>query len=156
MAVAKTFEIAPFAETTVQVVEEVFMTMLSSDVHESSEHDAGHSADVTAAIFFNGEWKGATYIECTREQAMMFAERLMDITRPAEIDSDTRDALGELVNMIGGNLKAALPKGVSLSLPCVLEGKGHSFHVCKVNESFRIPFSGPFGTFSVNVCTYVK
>jgi chemotaxis protein CheX len=153
---AKTFEIAPFAETTVQVVEEVFMTMLSSEVHQSSPGESTHAAEVTAAIFFNGEWKGATYLECSREQATLFAERLMGIARPLDIDGDTRDALGELVNMIGGNLKAALPKGVSLSLPCVLEGKGHTFHVCKINESFRILFDGGFGTFSVNVCTYVK
>jgi chemotaxis protein CheX len=153
----KTFEIEPYAETTRQVVEEVFRTMLSADVHESSAGNyAGGPTDVTAAIFFSGEWKGATYIECTREQAMAFTQQLMDIPPQATIDSDTRDALGELVNMIGGNLKSALPKGVSLSLPCVMEGQGHSFHVCKVNETFRIGFGGAFGSFWVTVCTYVK
>ena len=64
--------------------------------------------------------------------------------------------MGELANMIGGNLKSVLPKGVTLSLPCVMEGKNYSFHVCKVNESFKIAFGGAHGTFWVTIFTYVK
>jgi chemotaxis protein CheX len=153
----KTFDISPYAETTSQVVQEVFKTMLYSEVREvASESCQKRPIDVTAAIFFNGEWKGATYVECAEGQATLFAQQLMNIPRPTEIDDDTRDALGELVNMIGGNLKSALPKGVSLSLPCVMEGEKHTFHVCKVNKSFQIAFAGECGTFWVTMCTYVK
>ncbi|MCU0705946.1 MAG: chemotaxis protein CheX, partial [Fimbriiglobus sp.] len=39
---------------------------------------------------------------------------------PAEL----ADALGELANMVGGNLKALLPDGCRLSLPSVEPGAG--------------------------------
>jgi chemotaxis protein CheX len=155
--VIKTFEIAPHADTAIQVVQDVFKTMLYSDVRESSSEDYNRrSTGVTAAIFFNGEWRGATYIECSEQQALCFTQQLMGIPSPTEIDSDVGDAMGELVNMVGGNLKSALPRGVSLSLPCVLKGKDHNFHVCKVNESFRIAFAGEYGTFWITICTYVR
>ncbi len=151
-----TFDISPYAETTTQVVQDVFKTMLYSDVQEASSDDYNkRSIDLTAAIFFNGEWKGGAYVECSEQQATLFTQQLMSIGRPQEIDDDTRDAMGELVNMIGGNLKPVLPKGVSLSLPFVMEGKNHSLHICKVNESFRIAFRGDCGVFWVTLFTYV-
>lgn len=120
----KTFDIAPYADTAIQVVQDVFKTMLYSDVRESSAEDYNkRSTEVTAAIFFNGDWRGATYIECSEKQALRFTQQLMDVPYPTEIDSDVGDAMGELVNMVGGNLKSALPRGVSLASLC-LQGQG--------------------------------
>jgi len=41
-------------------------------------------------------------------------------------DEDVRDALGELANMLAGNLKSVLPSGVVLSMPSVIEGSDYS------------------------------
>ena len=40
--------------------------------------------------------------------------------------SDSQDAVGELANMTGGNVKALLPMTCRLSLPRVVEGTGHT------------------------------
>lgn len=43
---------------------------------------------------------------------------------PALDDEDIADALGELANVLGGNLKALLPEGSTLSLPSVAPSAG--------------------------------
>ena len=48
--------------------------------------------------------------------------------------ADLHDALGELTNMTGGNLKALLPEPCTLGLPVVVEG---------VDYRFRLPGSAP-------------
>ena len=40
-----------------------------------------------------------------------------------------QDAMGELTNMTGGNVKALLPEGCRLSLPTVVEGSAYTARV---------------------------
>ena len=40
-------------------------------------------------------------------------------------DEDLRDALGELTNMVGGNIKTLLPGSEFISLPTVIEGSDY-------------------------------
>lgn len=56
-------------------------------------------------------------IECSESFARWAASRMFD----AEVSSrqDVGDALGELTNMVGGNLKALLPGPNRLSIPDV-------------------------------------
>ena len=61
------------------------------------------------------------------------------------------DALGEFANMIGGNLKSVLPRGVSLSMPSVVEGSHYSLHVHRAKTNKRLAFDGPDGPFWVTL-----
>jgi len=63
---------------------------------------------VTACVFLEGDWNGAVTLECTRDQACEFAGRFLQMDPPDTMDDDVRDALGELANMIGGNIKSAM------------------------------------------------
>jgi chemotaxis protein CheX len=53
---------------------------------------------------------------------------------------DMQDALAELVNMIGGNIKALLPDGCFLSLPAVVEGGDYSARVPGTRLASRVEF----------------
>jgi chemotaxis protein CheX len=66
-------------------------------------------------------------------------------------EDDVRDVLGELANMVAGNLKSLLPKGVDLSIPTVVEGRDYSLHVCGGNIVERSIFTGSAGDFCVTV-----
>lgn len=57
-----------------------------------------------------------------------------------------RDVLGELANIIGGNLKSALAQGLHLSIPAVLDG---SLPVAMVGE--RLEFECAHGPLWVAV-----
>jgi chemotaxis protein CheX len=52
-------------------------------------------------------------------------ELAADEISPSEIS----DALGEIANMMGGNVKALLPGPATLSLPSVTEGSDYSITV---------------------------
>ena len=140
------FEVATYNTTAVQIVQDVFKTMLSYGIRESSDDYAQQKTDiVTSAIFFAGAWQGAVIVECNEKQCLLFTERLMGIPQPVRMDDDARDAMGEVVNMIGGNLKSVLPPGVSLSMPSVLEGPNYAYRICGLNQTARWAFRGEAG-----------
>lgn len=75
-----------------------------------------------ASIEITGAWSGRVSLELTAASAEA-AARLM-IGRPVVSATDVVDAVGELVNMIGGNLKGLVPAPSALGLPHVSKGTG--------------------------------
>ena len=99
-----------------QVVEQVWEAVLGWEVVET---DAPTPAGLTGHVPINGDWQGAVVLRCDpelarRAAAAMFGRDAADVT-PAEID----DALGELANIVGGNLRPLLPPINRLGLPSV-------------------------------------
>ena len=67
------------------------------------------------------------------------------------LDGDVRDVMGELANMVAGNLKSLLPRGVDLSMPSVIEGSDYSLHICGVGAVERMSFSSAPGDFRITL-----
>lgn len=145
------FEASTWQVASAQIVHDVFGTMLDYQVGKSADSYEPGANMVTAVVFFAGAWKGATVLECSQEQAFIFAGTLMGITHPTQMDNDVRDSLGELVNMIGGNLKSILPSGVGLSMPSVLDGSDYAYKICGRNLTERLSFRGELGPFWVTL-----
>jgi chemotaxis protein CheX len=150
------FETSTYEGMTSQIVCDVFRTMLDYEIRESQEDYSRRSNVVTAAIFFAGAWRGAVVLECCELQACFYSQRLMGIPTPERMDDDVRDAMGELVNMVGGNLKSVLPPGVSLSMPSVLEGPDYAYKICGSNLSQRFSFRGEGGPLWVTLVQVVE
>jgi len=128
------------------IVQNVFMTMLGAAVEPVPETELAVESPLTAAIHYVGAWKGALILECSAAQATRWAAQLMPITPPISLE-DARDGLGELTNMISGNLKPLLPPGVGLSIPSVIDGAGHKLHLPGAEPRGSLTFcdeSGPF------------
>ena len=152
-----TFPLNVYREDLAQVVESVFETMLNIELAPGSESWRPAANMLTAAVYFAGEWKGVVLLECTRDQARIFATRLIAVEPFGVIpDDDGRDALGELANMLAGSLKSVLPHGVGLSMPSVVEGADYSLRVCGGNLSERAAFSSEAGTFWVTMIEVVQ
>jgi CheY-specific phosphatase CheX len=145
------FETSTYEAMTTQIVCDVFDTMLQYPIAECEEDYSNRSTVITAAIFFAGLWKGAAILECSEAEACFFCNRLMGIPQPAHIDDDVCDAMGELANMIGGNLKSVLPPGVSLSMPSVVEGSAYAYRICGSNQTSRFAFRGAAGVLWVTL-----
>ena len=143
--------IVAYRENVVQVVGMVFQTMLGLEIGPYAGPRSGHPNMVTAAVYFAGEWYGAILLECTRKQACDFARLLMSIEPPETVNDDVRDALGELANMLAGNLKSVLPPGVVLSMPSVIEGSDYSLQICGRRAIERVPFTSAQGIFGVTL-----
>jgi chemotaxis protein CheX len=143
-----TFE--AYSEQAVQLFCEVFRTMLHMEVYPCSEPvNPAPEPIVTSAVYFAGSWKGAALLECNLDLAIVFTERLMSGCHPTSFDDDVRDCVGELANMLGGNIKALLPSGAELSIPTVIEGRNYSVRLCGNNSFVRLPFVCEAGTFVV-------
>jgi chemotaxis protein CheX len=134
-----------------RIVEDVFCTMLGLQVISSPEAGSPARDSLTGAVHFAGAWKGAVLLQCSPRQALAFTARLMPGREPRQIDEDVRDTLGELANMVGGNLKSVLHPGVALSMPSVVEGSDYALHICGGNAAMKSTFSSDLGVFWVTV-----
>ena len=143
-------------EELIQIVESVFASMLSLEIFQSAAPWFPSGDRLTAAVQLAGEWQGAVLIECDRSQACIFAGRYLSIDPPAAVDDVVRDFLGELANMIGGNLKSVLGMGIQLSMPAVVNGSDYFLRVCGAEVRERLAFQSSEGTFWVTVLTTRK
>ena len=134
-----------------QIVEYVFRTMVCLEVSESNQPWIPGGDRMTATIHLAGDWKGALALECGRKEACAFAARFLSMNPPEIVDDVVRDVLGELSNMIGGNLKCVLAGGLKLSMPSVVDGADHSLRVCRAGIRERLVFECVEGIFSVAV-----
>lgn len=134
-----------------RIVQDVLYTMTQYPVTPSDQNYREGHDHTTCAVYFAGVWSGAVLIECPHSMSFEFTARLMRIPKPIQFDNDVYDALGELANMIGGNLKSVLPRGVSLSMPSVVEGSNYSMRVCGANRNKQMAFEGPDGPFWVTL-----
>lgn len=135
-----------------QIVESVFAAMLGLEVSESGTPWFPGGDRLTSVLHLAGDWNGAVLLECDRRQACRFAGRFLSIDPPEMLDDVVRDVLGELANIIGGNLKCVLTRGViRLSMPSVVDGSQYSLRVCGAEVRESIPFQCADGTFWVTV-----
>lgn len=145
------FEVDAYQTEIARIVEDVFRTMLRLETGLAPMPETAGPGSLTAAVQFVGEWMGAVLLQCTARQACQLASRLMPGLQPTRVDEDVRDALGEIANMVGGNLKPMLPPGVALSMPSVVEGNDYALHICGGNTTKTWSFSSDLGIFSVTL-----
>src|SRR4051794_26328416 len=85
----------------------------------------GNPAEVTASVSIAGEWDGVVVISMSAKSAQDVGSALLQL-EPGDLEvADLDDAVGELANIIGGNVKSVLPGPSSLSLPVVAHGSAN-------------------------------
>ena len=87
-----------------------------------------------------GPWTGTVVLTTARETAADLTRALLGDHAPAELDGeDIADAFGEIANVVGGNVKAALPGPSALSLPDVGEAPAvrNPADLCRVDVLWR-------------------
>ena len=112
-----------FEHRIMEVAANVWNTILGRALFQS---DAGtgeaSGTQLSARVDIRGAWNGSIYLTCTEELARVSAACMFTVP-PEELEKDDiPDALGELVNIVAGNLKAMLPAPAELSLPQVSDG----------------------------------
>lgn len=74
---------------------------------------------VVGRVEITGGWEGAVTIDCDAELAADVAAAMFGLENGDAAPDEIRDALGELANMAGGNIKSLLPAPSQLGLPTV-------------------------------------
>ena len=139
------------ADLVTEIVQSIFSTMIGLDVSVSDTPWSSKGDRLTSTVYLEGDWNGAVSFECSGEHACQIAGHFMAAEPPAAVDDDVRDVLGELANMIGGNVKSVIATDVRLSLPSVIDGSNYELHVCGSDTSEKMAFQFPGGVFWVSV-----
>ena len=120
------------ADQITQIAQEVWESLLSMTL---LPHPLGPDApalqgeSMTGCVHVSGEWNGSVFLQCDVAVAAALAE-VMFVADPGSLAEDeVSDALGELTNMVGGNVKSLLPAPSSLSVPTIAVGQACSVRV---------------------------
>lgn len=105
-------------------------TAICANLELEHEHPlpdpAGPASAVTALIAFDGAYQGMVWAHCSEPLAVRMAAGMRcDVSDG--IDEGVCDAMGEMVNILGGEVKLFLSPGgrdVALSLPAAFHGNG--------------------------------
>ncbi len=146
------FSLDTYKEDLGRIAHGIFDTMLGIELQPAKEEWRPARDRLTGAVYLAGAWRGAVLLECDHGQACHFASRLMTLPVPEEVNDDVRDTMGELANMLGGNLKSVLPHGVVLSMPSVVEGSDYSLRLCGGKAVIeRAAYRTPDGVFWITL-----
>ena len=82
--------------------------------------DEAQPSEVHASVSITGSWTGHIVYASSTTAARRAAAAFLAVEPEDVSQDDVSDVLGELANIVGGNVKAMLPPGALLSLPQVV------------------------------------
>lgn len=143
-------------EKIVASAREIFSSMIMMEIEVTDKvNREDHSLEnsISGIIGLAGMRKGVLAIHLPYTVAMAITGNFlgMEVT---EINEDVEDAVGELANMLGGNIKTILSekgRDIELSMPSTITGIHYDFQTTKDAERHVIPFACEAGTFSVEL-----
>ncbi len=96
---------------------------------------------VEGHVHIVGAWTGTLVLQCSASAAKRAAEAFFQTPAAEQTPQDAEDAVGELTNMIGGNLKSLVAEqGCALSLPTVIAGRDFSVRMPRTRTVTRQTF----------------
>jgi len=148
-----------FAEIREKLIEatiEIFTGMVMMDISsvgEPMERTKIFKKSITGMVGLAGTHKGVLAVHFPNEVALAVTSNFlgMDVE---EVNEDVQDAIGEIANMLGGNLKTILSdrgRDIQLSLPSTIFGDEYTFSSQAESDRATLPFHSPSGIFLVEV-----
>jgi chemotaxis protein CheX len=133
---------------------ELFTTMIGIDVSSSDTTDDQSiiRKDITGMIGIVGEYKGIVTVYFPEAVAFKVVAAMMGM-EITELDSDAKDALGEITNIIVGGAKNFMYEAgfkCEISTPTVVVGKNYHVYCGSGVKKTIIPFSTPHGPFFID------
>jgi chemotaxis protein CheX len=105
-----------------EMVEQVWMSYLDPEGISPliPTYDENQPSEVHSSVSITGSWTGHVVYACSTVAARRAAAAFLAMEPDEVSPEDLSDVLGELANIVGGNVKAMLPSGCFLSLPQVM------------------------------------
>ena len=127
-------EMAPTVKDLLVIMEQVWLSYMDPEGIDPliPVDDEPVASEIHAWVAITGPWEGNVLVTCTWAQARNVAAAFLAMEVDEVPDEDVADVVGEMANIVGGNVKSMLPPGCALSTPYFVgEGEG--------------PFAGPDG-----------
>jgi len=144
-----------------QATEAVFSTMLNLHV---SPKDACEQVDppplngVMAVLGFTGEWVGTGMFYCQEKLACRLSSTML-ATQIGEITNEVLDGMGELANVVLGNVKDHLHPvagELAMSIPTVVYGRNFQTRTTGNRNWLIAAFAVEEDTFEIRLCLAPK
>jgi chemotaxis protein CheX len=130
----------------------VFETVLKSGVKRvDSPGTLGSGKYVAAKVEVIGSWNGSVMVGCTHTLARRTAGKMFDMPAEAITMEELRDAVGEIANIIGGNVKTLIAGKARLSLPSVTEVDDKSVFEASEKDRMNVWFESEGERFVVQL-----
>lgn len=108
----------------VEIVNEVWDAYLQQPEAQLTDHEpALDIRPITAAVSITGAWEGHVRVLVPTAAAHDITGLMLAMEPDEVTDRDVTDAMGELINVVGGNLKNRGTQPAKLGLPVVATGK---------------------------------
>lgn len=141
------------AEQIAEITRDVWGSFLSMDLAPVLGGDGEPlvGQTLTGVVHISGDWQGTVFVETTAEHARAGAEAMFAADPGTLSPDEVSDALGELTNMVGGNIKGLLPAPNKLSLPSVAGGEHYTLRVPGAVLVERVVLQGPAGPVRISL-----
>lgn len=140
----------PYLNELEQVVQMVFGTMANTEALLTEAELPAAEEQLSGEVTIAGSWRGAVSLQLPRDVARPVAAEFLGVPLESVSDVDLIEVVGELTNMIGGNLKSLLPQPCTLSIPRVASANPQAVPT-EGGEGAPLVFATPFGPFQVAV-----
>jgi CheY-specific phosphatase CheX len=118
----------------------IWATLFELPLEDGDSAQLGPESTVTSCVQIDGAWHGAVVLQCPLTLARTLTAAMFQADTAPELD-EVHDALGELTNMLGGNVKALLPGPSRISLPAVAVGSDYHMSVVGTNAVTSLSFT---------------
>jgi chemotaxis protein CheX len=120
-----------YVQPFIDVCINTFKTFCKTDVISGraffeDKDNYGNIWDISGIIGLTGEAQGAVAISLTEDAALKITKILTGKDHTS-IDENVTDAVGEIINIIAGNVKKNLEEifRLKISIPSIIKGKSH-------------------------------
>jgi len=125
-------EIFDFEPELTEITERVWSSLVEVPLLPRQPGQPGPTAGTrtfTGCVQITGAWEGAVTVHCSEQLAKILTASMFMVDPQDTTAEEVGDALGELANMVGGNVKALLPEPCRISLPAVADGMDYRLSV---------------------------
>lgn len=132
---------AAVGDEIVKGARDVFSTMLMVELESEAtllNQRLALQSNLSSMIGLGGGIRGVLAVHCPASVAKAITSTFlgMDVE---ELDEDVKDAIGEIANMVAGNLKVSLAEnGVAIELAIPTSVVGESFNITGVAKAQRV------------------
>jgi len=144
------------ADIIAESTKEIFSSMVMMEVTEGAPKAnivTRLTNSISGTVGLGGSYKGMIAIHIPEPVALAITTNFLGL-EVESIDDDVQDAVGELANMLAGNVKAALSEGgsdIKLSLPSTVFGDEYTFQCMDDGDIVIMPFNCEQGEFLVDL-----
>lgn len=146
--------INPFLTATINLLEQTFGLAATAGTPFVLDDLVRHRWEISGLIAITGETRGVIALRMHHLLVdKLLVKSGLEVKDEKERVEMTTSMVCELINIISGNAIGAISDyDLDISVPMVVQGKGHLISWPKIAPVVCIPFRTPSGDFEVSVC----